>query len=496
MPILVEVPGYGDVEFPDGMSDDQISAAIQKNMAPPQVGTSGGPPTRNSPRNVPSFADKALDLGKDAASAIVRPVAQAIAAPGNAAVDFVQGMAYLGKKGLHALKPKQLSDLIVDRGPQMPNWQSQAFNQALDHYTRAPATKAGRVTETINSMIVGGMLPAPRVPAGAPPNFRPPAASPRDSVFAAGRDIGMVAPPASVAPTMGNRMLETLGGKVATAQDASLANMPRFTDIAKRAAGIADDQQLSPESLDAVRRGAGKAYADVAGLGKLPAVADDVPRSVAPRTTLDPLALTQRTEVDAAAMVEAWKQSNHDATAYYRAFARDANPETLAKAKASAADAKKIDAFLDKTLDKLGRTDLLQALRDARVQIAKTHSVEGALNPATGQVSGTKLAQQLAKGKPLSGDLKTAAQFAQAFPKASREILDSGSVRNTDLIVGGGTAAITGQPWYLGYPMLRNAARATLLSDPMQNGMVPSGTRAFDPRWLGATAPAIGSLFD
>jgi hypothetical protein len=32
MPQIIEVPGYGDVEFSDGMTDDQISFAIQQNM--------------------------------------------------------------------------------------------------------------------------------------------------------------------------------------------------------------------------------------------------------------------------------------------------------------------------------------------------------------------------------------------------------------------------------------------------------------------------------
>jgi len=32
MPQIIEVPGYGEVEFPDGMSDDQISSAIQQNI--------------------------------------------------------------------------------------------------------------------------------------------------------------------------------------------------------------------------------------------------------------------------------------------------------------------------------------------------------------------------------------------------------------------------------------------------------------------------------
>lgn len=34
MPQIIDVPGYGQVEFPDGMSDEQITSAIQKNMSP------------------------------------------------------------------------------------------------------------------------------------------------------------------------------------------------------------------------------------------------------------------------------------------------------------------------------------------------------------------------------------------------------------------------------------------------------------------------------
>lgn len=48
MPQIVEVPGYGDVEFPDSMTDDQITAAIRTNMlhaqpvAPPVPFSGGG----------------------------------------------------------------------------------------------------------------------------------------------------------------------------------------------------------------------------------------------------------------------------------------------------------------------------------------------------------------------------------------------------------------------------------------------------------------------
>jgi hypothetical protein len=39
MPQIIEVPGHGQVEFPDGMSDQDITSAIQKNLSPPSAST-------------------------------------------------------------------------------------------------------------------------------------------------------------------------------------------------------------------------------------------------------------------------------------------------------------------------------------------------------------------------------------------------------------------------------------------------------------------------
>jgi hypothetical protein len=433
--------------------------------------------------------EKAQELLGRGASAIGRPLVQAITAPGNLIADTAQSYAWLGRKGIDALKPKNLSDLVVGNGPKPPVLASQKFNRSLDAITFAPQTTMGRINEGVASALIGSRIPIPPIGKRAPAGFVKPPSGPKEAAFSAGRELGMVAPPASVAPTTGRNVLEALGGKIATAQDAAMDNMQKFTSVGKKAIGVADDVHLSPEVIDDVRSAAGQAYKDVAGLGKLSASVDDLPKGVRIDRYADSVTLNPRSEVNAATVVEAWKQANRDATAYYRAYGRDANPETLAKAKAAASDAKKIDAFLDKAVQAMGKPDLLRRLKEARVLIAKTHSVESALNPSTGVVSGTKLAKQLEKGKPLTGDLKKAAQFAQAFPKASREILDSGSVRNTDVIVGGGTAAITGQPWYLGYPLLRGAARNALLSPTMQNQLLNQGRKPVPPGLFSAAAP-------
>ncbi len=37
MPQIIDIPGHGQVEFPDGMSDQDITGAIQKNLSPPKA---------------------------------------------------------------------------------------------------------------------------------------------------------------------------------------------------------------------------------------------------------------------------------------------------------------------------------------------------------------------------------------------------------------------------------------------------------------------------
>lgn len=63
MPQTIEVPGYGDVEFPDGMSDDQISAAIQQNMKPQSPATASAPPAAPTQPNTWGQAFKNVGEG-------------------------------------------------------------------------------------------------------------------------------------------------------------------------------------------------------------------------------------------------------------------------------------------------------------------------------------------------------------------------------------------------------------------------------------------------
>lgn len=113
--------------------------------------------------------------------------------------------------------------------------------------------------------------------------------------------------------------------------------------------------------------------------------------------------------------------------------------------------------------------DLLKNFRNARQTIAKTYTVQNALNPQTGNVNAVKLAADLAKGKPLTDELRTVAEVGQAFPKATQALKEAPKATSPlDWFGGTAAAAGTGNILPLAAVAARPAVRAGLLSAPMQ----------------------------
>lgn len=288
-------------------------------------------------------------------------------------------------------------------------------------------------------------------------------------------NAGYVIPPTQVTPSLKNRLLEGFAGKLTTAQNASAKNQAITNDLVKRELGIAPTEQITVEALDGIRAEAGKAYQAISGLGKFNATGANLPKNVAVQESIDPFLRGKAQSVDSAELIRAWKQANHDATAYYRAYARDANPETLAKAKAASGESKAIDKFLEQKLKDIGADDMLQALKDARVTIAKTYSAEGALNPVTGNIDANQFAKLLKKQKPLSGGMRTAGEFAAQFPKAAQPVERMGSlpqVSPLDFGTFGLLSGATSNPAMMAGILARPVARSAVLSKSVQNGLL------------------------
>ena len=334
----------------------------------------------------------------------------------------------------------------------------------------------------------GGAVPAI---GSIPSMLRGKAPSPQmvDSITRA-RELGYVIPPTQANPSMLNRIMEGVAGKITTAQNASARNQEITNRLAAKSLGLAEDTAITPQVLADLRTTAGNAYTNLGLAGQVITdksyinALDDIAKpfvvaakgfpDAPPSPVLNLVQSLKSPSFDATAAIEKIKQLRTAADDAFRSGNTD-----IARASKSAATA--IENALEGHLSKTGQGDLLSKFRDARQLIAKTYSVEKAANPATGTIDAKKLAAQLQRGKPLSAELKDIAQFSQSFPKASQTPETMGSLTQLnplDYFAGLVGGVSTGGPGAAAI-LARPAMRAAALSSPVQNRLIPSTAAPF-----------------
>lgn len=302
----------------------------------------------------------------------------------------------------------------------------------------------------------------------------------------AGSAQGYVIPPADLNPGMMTEALSGLSGKIKTAQTASARNQSVTDKLARNALGLTDDVPLNIDTLNSVRSQAGQAYEAVKTVGTVPtnqAYVQALDDAVKPFTSqassfpgrkvpavVDDIQALKTGAFDAGDAIETIKVLRNDADAAYRG-----GDKLAGQAYKKAVDA--LEKAIDDHLVATGApADLLTQYRNARQTIAKTYTVQGALNPETGAVDALKLARDLKKGKPLSGDLKTVADFATAFKMAAQPLKEAPkSISPLDWAFGAASGTATGNPLMLAGIAARPAVRNMLLSQPMQRAALNSG---------------------
>ena len=321
----------------------------------------------------------------------------------------------------------------------------------------------------------------------------------------AGREAGYVIPPTQVKPTLTNRLLEGFSGKITTAQNASARNQGVTNELAKKAINA---QELTPEGLQAVRAQANKAY-DVLGRSA-PFQADDAFRASLEKAgasskqlkadfpelvnkDVDSLVegLAGRAEFDAQSTIEAVKRLRASASA--NRISTDPEKKALGQVQSKVSAA--LEDLIERNLQTQGAPEVLEAYRAARQTLAKTYDIEKAMNPASGNVDANKLAQLLKKGRPLTGDLRTIAEFSSAFPKATQTVEKMGSLPQTSPLdwaaMGLGSAA-TGNPLMMAGVLARPAARSAVLSPMVQNRLTqPNRLMQLTSEDLNLLAPLV-----
>jgi hypothetical protein len=367
---------------------------------------------------------------------------------------------------------------------------SSMFESALDEYLPRPETRTEKVANFVESVVAGAKIPAPQAAQQAPVGFVRPSASPTEQILREAHEAGYVVPPTTAKPSLVNKMAEGFAGKITTAQSASAKNQEITNELVRKTLGFQKGQPITADALQGLRETAGKVYAQIADSGEI----------VADARYLDDLAQLGRGVDEVAqsfpgANVGAQKQvgelvdsllqekfSSKAALQYLRELRKQAStnlsglnaadPQKQALGMAQREAASTLEDLILRHLEATGKADIAQSFDKARRVIAVTHSVEDALNEATGNVIAGKLGQQFAKGKPLSKNLELAAQFSRAFPKASKEITESmPGVSPLDWMVSIGSAMAAQHAAPMAGIFARPAMRQALLAPWWQQGL-------------------------
>lgn len=306
----------------------------------------------------------------------------------------------------------------------------------------------------------------------------------RDATLKAGQEAGYVVAPAATNPTAWNRLIQGLAGKTATGQRAAMMNQATTNKLAREAVGLAEDAPITTEALNAVRTEAGRAYDVLKQFDEIPLdqqYMDDVLKAAKPyldtasefpelasKEVQDAIQLANRQKVSGNGLIEVTKTLREKADAAFRGG--DKSLGRILKGISTAME----DAG-ERHLATTGDEAALGAFQAARQTIAKTYTLEKALNPGTGNIVASKLGAELQRGKPLSGGLKTAAKFSKAFPRETQEVANSSwlqmpGISPLDWTVAAGATASQGPAGLLTLAA-RPAAQAMLTSKPYQKLM-------------------------
>lgn len=417
----VNVPGVGALQFPDGMSQADMSAAIQKNY--PQLTT----PTTQHPEDS-QFLTDIKGLGNEAARVGIK------AATGLPVMAMDMGVG-----------ARNLISKLTGGSENAYRYPSQDVDAALDSQFPAPTSKGGKISEGLSTLIASLGLPGPSVPQAAKLSLTG-ADAVKAEAMATARNNGVVIPPSLTKnPPAGANALNGWGGTAETLKVARDANTPAINGLVAKDLGLDAGSPLTTgtggtitgQINDAVKAG----YAPLRDIGAVPV--DDAHRAfvqslsgadrgaanISPELGNSQIGALSEALMPAPTKVNSLTNEQKpttfdsgdlvDAISALRAKATDAfsaGNKTLGKAYKQAASG--FESLLDRHLQSQGAdsADTLANYRLARTRIAKGNDAIEALNPATGDIDPRVLAG-MDQGQ-LTGGTKDAATIARAFPDA------------------------------------------------------------------------------
>lgn len=310
------------------------------------------------------------------------------------------------------------------------------------------------------------------------------AKTPQAQALADAQKLGYVVPPSTTNPVMVNKLAEGFAGKLTTAQDASVLNQEVTNGLIRKEFGLPEHTPLTPETMEQIRATEGLTYKAVSNvpdiafgpqyekeLDALTTASRKISQSLPSYRATGAQQVQQLIDslkpidgkMDGETAVELSKSLRSEASSYQAAADRMGDPQARLLAHTYRGAAEAVENAVERHLQASGQPELADRWDAARRTIAKSYSVQNAMDGA-GNVDALKLGKQLIKGKPLSGNLESAANFANAFPKAARNLKESfPGISPLDYYASGALEAATDNPAALLAGPARMGVRAALL---------------------------------
>lgn len=524
---LIDVPGMGQVEFPDGMTDAQIVAAIKANTSPsrpvptPNI-AAGNPEARIGPFTVGGeapggfnpaaaliasgrFFDR-LGTGVDqlkntalgtAATAMGWDKGAQILAGQAAAMNQDQAQKTAAYKDLQAIHPGSTQLGEIAPAAVLP-YQALPAVAGLSYGT--PTERAIDAGLAFGGNKLAGMLGGFMTKAGQAEALRAAQNAPRDATLAAAIKAGYTTPPATTNPTLTNKLLESAAGKIATQQDVSVGNATVTDALSRMALGVSPDKPLTTATTRAVIKDAvANGYDPIRGAGQLPVSQNFAPAldAIVAKSRNTSQSFPGAATPDIQKLVDSYKPPSGSFDAGHALDAisqlREQAGEAFRKGDYAIAGAKKqIATEIENEIARNLGGNTLKNFQAARQKIAIAHDVQDAIREGGGTTEASVYARKIQNEEPLSGPLAIAGNFANNFPKANQAVRSIGSpgISKLDFALAGlGGAAGAGVGAQYGHPgeaaglgalvpmLASRATRAALLTRAAQ-GLLAQPTYA------------------
>ncbi len=283
----------------------------------------------------------------------------------------------------------------------------------------------------------------------------------KGATLKAAKEEGYVVPPSATGSGHLERLVESIGGRADIAREASTRNQQITNKIARREAGLAENEPITEATLGQARERIAEPYRQISDISP-----------------------------QAAKALENLKQTRAESKVYWRHYNMQGDPKSLAQAQKLDTKAESLETRISSIAGEVS-PDLLPALKEARIALAKNHDIEKALNLGSGDVDAKIIGRMLDKRgtNAMTGGLQTIGKFAEAYGPYAKSNVGPTDVNKLTpyaaLLLGGagyeGTQYMSGHPYGAAMgalPFLAPGARGLALSKLLQSGE-PIGGQGF-----------------